>query len=248
MKYFFKLIIFVFLTFVSFSLFSQNKTEDIIKLKNGNIFRGKIIEKDSNIIKIETRAMNTLVFNKNEILEVSKINIQPISNLKNYGYSFSVKLGSLSGNSNYYGMDNAFTIQFVNAYSFSNRLSCAITTGLEVYDKATVPLMASFSFDILDNDLTPFVYCDGGYSFSLSPSGNGYEYYSYDYKYKGGYVINPGVGMKKYFNNNTAFVLSIGYRNQKLRQIRTYKFEPFTVNEIIDIYNRISIHLGLIFM
>ena len=135
-------------------------------------------------------------------------------------------------------MDNAFTIQFANTYSFSNRLSCAIITGLEVYNIATVPLMASFSFDILDNDLTPFVYCDAGYSFPLAQPGSGYEYYSYDYKYKGAYVVNPGIGIKKYFNNNTAFVLSVGYRNQKLRTIRTYKFEPFTVTEQIDIYNR----------
>ena len=92
-------VVFLFVLLSSF-IIAKSNTEDVIYLKNGGIFRGKIVEQIPNkTIKIETADRNVFVFPMNEIDKFDKEEIQSKNEMslpKGYrgivevGYQFGV--------------------------------------------------------------------------------------------------------------------------------------------------------------
>ncbi len=149
-------------------------------------------------------------------------------------YSYS----SYNNNNNYF----AASFLFSNGVRFPNRLYTGLSTGVEFFTTPIVPILAEIKYDILKNNLSPFLYFRAGGSFALNSN---YEeesiYQSNTEEWKGGFIGNWGIGVKKNFKNNTAMSFSLGYRYQKLTKTINYKPEysvsfeetEYTMNRVV---------------
>jgi hypothetical protein len=98
---------------------------------------------------------------------------------------------------------------------------------------------------------SPFFSLYGGYSLALDDDGtNGYGYatdvywpnQTYEpYQAKGGWLLNPGFGIRNMFGENFGIVFSAGYRFQRL-----YYTAGDQKKLMVD-YNRLSVKIGIIF-
>ena len=131
----------------------------------------------------------------------------------------------------------------INGYRFNERLSSGIGAGVEFFDIALAPVFIDLRYNFRKDAFTPFVALQGGYSFPLENT-----YYNNSFEYKGGVMFNPCVGIRTYFSNNSALVLSVGYRYQQVNSTRIYYngWEE-VVAERTNLYNRISVRLGFLF-
>ncbi len=127
-----------------------------------------------------------------------------------------------SSNSNYF----AASFLFSNGIRFPNRFYTGLSTGVEFFTTPIIPILAEMKYDILKNNLTPFLYFRAGGSFALNSNYDDESTYQRNTEeWKGGFIGNWGIGVKKNFKNNTAMSFSLGYRYQKLTKTINYNPE-----------------------
>ena len=138
-------------------------------------------------------------------------------------------------------------------YMVSQNLGVGVTSGVEFYHNAYVPLAANFIIPFNNNKTRPFLHIQGG---TLLPVGKSevtiYDLQQY-YKLsitqypnntklesKSGFMLNPALGIITEVNNNLDVSFSLGYRYQKMNFAGTndYKIETNM--------NRLSIKAGFI--
>lgn len=138
-------------------------------------------------------------------------------------------------------------------YGFNERFSMGLTTGVEFYNEAYVPLALNMLISLNNNKTRPYLHLLGG---TLLPIGKNdltaqglQQYYNLvinNYPYnnkmnsKGGMMLNPAFGIITEVNNNLDISFSIGYRHQKL------KFAGENSYEIETNMNRLSLKAGFI--
>jgi len=235
--------------FIVSSAFSQRNTEDVIYLKDGSIIRGEIIEqKFGDFVKIESTGHNVWVFSAEDIDRIVKEKHLPPKkwdlNIKEKGYFNISDVGLLAGRDSYQNR-YSFSALIINGYQFKNRLSLGLGTGIEFMDIPLAPAFLDVRHTILKGKLSPFIGVQGGYAFPLV------NYYDnlYGPKYKGGYMLGSVIGIKNYITDNTALVLSVGFRHQQLLSTRTvWGWEgDEQITQVYNLYNRIAIRAGLHF-
>jgi hypothetical protein len=230
--------------------FARKGKKDVIYLKNGSIINGLIISSlPSGQVKIRTKDNSLWVFEQSEIDSISRTNnalkqIHP-------GYFNLTEAGILAGNS-----DNKYKAPFslinISGWQFKNRLSVGAGAGIEFFSETYLPVVADFRYYLNRQGVNPFFGIQGGYSFALDKPD---MQYVYDYariwpgptnstlemKAKGGFLLNPSVGLCTSLNENLALTFSAGYKIMRHRYSREDDYN-------IDIdYNRLSIKVGLIF-
>jgi len=228
--------VFFFLSFIVSSSHAQSsKTEDVLYLKNQWVIRGKILEQNSNSIKIQSHEGNIFVFLTSDIEKISQEKIWRNFVYKNRGFANFTELGPLiAGKTTINGVTTAaFSFQTVNGYKFSQYAMAGIGVGADLYATQTVlPVFASFRGDLSKTgSVIPFYFADGGYGINITQnSDNGTAF-------KGGIMYAGGLGVKIHFNRNAGFLLSFGYRYQKT---------SYTYNNIAtDVtYNRLAVRAG----
>jgi hypothetical protein len=212
-----------------------SKKEDVIYLKNQWVIRGKILEQNNVIIKIQTPEGNIFVFPLSEIDKIVKEKPWEHFTYKTRGFANFTELGPLiAGKTTIDGVTTAaFSFQTVNGYKFSQYAMAGIGLAADLYATQTVlPVFGSFRGDLLKMDnLVPFYFADGGYGINITQnSANGTGF-------KGGLMYAAGLGIKIPFNRNAGFLLSFGYRYQKTSYIYN--------NLVTDvIYNRLAVRAG----
>ncbi|RRG24007.1 hypothetical protein DWB61_02515 [Ancylomarina euxinus] len=168
----------------------------------------------------------------------TKTSPSPIKNLLQTG----VILGS-SNNQN----KAPFSIMYSFSYQLRNQFSVGLGLGYESFKEAQMPVFIRLEHPIKHGDVDIFAFTNMGYSFSLeNREAHNYQYSNLDFDSKGGWLINPGMGIKFPIGPSSKLLLSVGYRYQKIKHkaYNTYTLD----NEIhYDSYNRISLHLGLEF-
>lgn len=244
--------------FFSLSLFAQRGKRDVVYLKNGSIVRGTIMLVDpGRLIKLKTPDRNIWVFEQNKIDSIvrpERIRIQQ----KN-GYFNLTEMGVLAGNSANY-KKNPFTLMNINSWKFENGFSAGVGVGVEFFNETYLPVVADFRYFLRSEGALPFVSLQGGYSI---PLGGTYskKIYAYDPRMvssimypgptptvtnedvsaRGGWLLNPSIGIQTPLNDNLALTFSAGYRMMRHRYGKndSYKLD-------VD-YNRLSLKVGLMF-
>lgn len=130
-----------------------------------------------------------------------------------------------------------FTWQVVGYYTIGKRLSAGIGTGLAIYEKALVPLFADAKFLILKpGKFTPYIECSVGYG--LAPGKNA----------KGGFYLNPSVGVAYSIGEGKKLFLALGYESQKLERLKRQKQSLFKAEFAEKLsHHSISIKTGILF-
>lgn len=221
--------------FFSFNTKAQTVFEDVVYLKNGSIIHGMIIEQIPNkSIKIQTKDENIFVCSLDEILKITKEEENSPTNnysgidynrIKKSGYINITELNFAFGIGDIYRGYNAYGIQTVNGYLYTSRLSFGVGAGLLIdahEGTALIPLFADLRIYFLEQKpITPFITIDLGYSLCT------------DNNNKGGFLINPSLGIKAYASSKAALHFSIGYLVQSdTRSVSYYNYTR--VNETVE--------------
>ncbi len=253
-----KSILLAFALLLNFSLLAQSGRRDVVYLKNGSILRGTIVLQDpGKLIKLKTSDNSLWVFKMDQIDSITRP-IKVIVPLKN-GYFNLTELGFLAGN-----FSNAtrapFSMININSWKFSNGMTTGIGVGVEFSNETYLPVVADIRYYLREKRPLPFVSFQAGYSFPLGGSYAQTMYAINDLRVspmiypgpipttandplsaKGGFLLNPGIGIQAPLNENLSMTFSMGYRWMRYRYSRPddYKLD-------ID-FNRLSLKIGLLF-
>jgi len=238
---------FILINIVAIAITSAQKDVDVLYFENGNVIRGHLIEQpDSSVLRIETLCHNIFQFNIDEIASIRQELLQTRKNRsftpKETGYSNITDFGLLIATG--YNQKNViFSILSTHNYTFSKGLAAGAGFGLEFFDQPTVPLYASFTWQVYTNKLSPFTSIKAGYSIALEDPG-----YLWDYSIdaSGGMMWSAGVGTKIWLSHRNAMVISLLYRYQGIHSVRTWEWSGETT-ELVKKYNRLEIRFGFQF-
>ena len=245
-KFFFsKILYLLFFAIITLPAFTQQKTveEDVVYLVNGNIIHGKIIEyKSGEYVKIKSYGGNVWVFKEDEIDKIVKEKVVQESDLvqikKEKGYYNYTGIGILAG-SRYSDLSAPFSIQTVNGYQYKGSLYFGGGIGVEFFDEISIPVFADLRYHLLNNEFSPYLFAQGGYSLPLE---NNWEYR----KAKGGPMASIGIGVLFPLNFRTALSFNLSYRFQQLLYIDTDSWTGYETKSYKH-YNRLGIRLGFLF-
>jgi len=219
-------------------LFAQK--EDVVYLKNGSIFRGKIIENTAGVsTRIEMIGRNVMVIPEADIQRI--VFNEPIPFVEQEKKMSPVEL--TSNVSFYGGSNNTAGFTFITSYRLPCRLALGAGVGIEWFEKQQLPFIADIRYFPLKGSVSPFVYGQFGYSIPLSkhPEGEYSDFY-------GGVLAGTGVGLRLNFQNRNAVSFSLGYRYQRAKTVYNNFYWYYSSETVkIDEFNRLTFSMGFVF-
>ncbi len=147
-----------------------------------------------------------------------------------------------------------FSFMTFNGVNVTEQFSTAIGIGLEFPSGSYMPVVLDIRYYFRNTNFSPFLQLYGGYAVPLDDNYNqGYWYdemisssipyrYEYEpYEAKGGWLLNPGFGIRSLFGENFGLVFSVGYRIQRLN------YEAGDDRKRMVDSNRLSMKIGITF-
>ena len=144
-----------------------------------------------------------------------------------------------------------FSFMTINGYHLTPQFSTGLGVGLEFPSGSYMPLVLDARYYIRATGFSPFFFLYGGYALPLDDEGSQqdiwYDQWSYPYPWykpyiaKGGWLLNPGFGIRHVFGENFGVNFSVGYRVQRLY----YRAE--NGNRLLADYNRLMLKVGITF-
>jgi hypothetical protein len=231
------------LNLICFSLFSQ-KNQDVIYLNNGGIIRGKILENNTSIVKIESYGRNVFVFNQNEIQKVTTEHVKADYPIKEAGYLNFTSIGTVFGS----GLNEKpapFSLLMEHNFRTGKNFAFGAVTGIELLNEAVMPIGGNIKVLFpATNGPTFFIGASGGYSVSLEKPANIDGYYEVT-DASGGGMFNSEFGFIFPMEKNISLFLAAGYRYNELH----YKRKDWYYQSVdrVMYFNRVSLKIGLTF-
>jgi hypothetical protein len=244
------ILVFLTLLLIANITLAQGEKKDVIYLKNGSAIRGQIINRfPDGQIQIKRGDNSYQVYKLAQYDSIGKIyRTQP-------NFFNLIEAGILIGNSNdkYAAQPSLMNI---SGWKFKSGLSVGVGAGVEFLSEMYVPVVADFRYSLKGKGLHPFIGIQGGYSFAITKPDSIRIYYmeldnsfgfapypgvNLNVNAKGGFLLNPFIGISTTLNKKMAFTYSVGYRIMRLHYIRAddYKFDTS--------FNRLVLKIGLIF-
>ncbi|MEA1877340.1 MAG: hypothetical protein U9N86_10790 [Bacteroidota bacterium] len=145
-----------------------------------------------------------------------------------------------------------FTFLTTNGYHFTEQFSGGLGIGLEFIAGSYLPVVLDARYYIRNTSFSPFLSLYGGYTHPLDDDGY-YNYYNWSssssfdyeayssYEATGGWLLNPGFGIRKMFSPDFGIIFSVGYRIQRLY----YKGDQD--RQLYADSNRLTMKIGITF-
>lgn len=146
-----------------------------------------------------------------------------------------------------------FSFMTYNGVHPTEQTSVAFGLGVEFPSGSYMPLVLDTRYYFRSTNFSPFIQLYGGYALPLDDSYSNniwydvsyssmpyYEDYG-EYKTKGGWLLNPGFGIRSLFGDNFGIVFSVGYRLQRLY----YDAGEDRQREVN--FNRLAMKIGITF-
>jgi len=238
---------------ITTNVFAQAGYEDVIYLKEGSIVHGVIIEQVPNeTVKIQTKDRNIFVYKIEEILKITKEEIQEPragkerkesfrnesatnENIKKKGFTniteinFAVDVGSdpaVDENASE-GLKDltrglSFGAQTINGYQYNPYLSIGIGVGAQLH--SILVLFPVFA-DVHVNFMAKRFtpFVSMAVGYSYTPQQIfGFRHLGSDHK--GGLLISPAAGVKYFVKPKMALNLSLGLRYQEIKLHHDYDY------------------------
>ncbi len=237
-----QLIIILIVSVISTVSLNAQDLEDVVYLKNGSIIKGKIIEKSSEVLKIETCCGSIFVYNQSDVDKTEQLpKVKKRNTIKVKGYVNYTSFGALVGSSSN-SKTAPFSLLTEHGYRFNTYLAVGGVIGYELLSEATMPLALNIKtyYPVKNNNL--FFGLSGGYSFSLEDPSD--FFVAYD-DFSGGPMANAELGIILPFSEIGAFFVAIGFRYNKMNYTR-YDYWLGDIDGVVN-YKRLSIRLGISF-
>lgn len=193
----------------SFVCFSQDKTRDVINLKNGGITKGDIIEKTTESAKIRTADGSVFVYPMSEISSIGQENYSLPSIFNGRGPSTGYRgFLDILYNKYIFGSGDSFGFETTHGYQIKNWLFIGAGAGFYyLYDKydnyCLIPIYGDIRFDFLNHSISPFFDLKIGYNINTATKEN--------YNKTCGLLLSPSIGARIATKSRIAFNVSIGY-------------------------------------
>jgi hypothetical protein len=232
----------IFLFLLCFVAANGQETVDVLFLQNGSIIKGKIIENNEAVVKIETCCGSIFVYQKAEIIKIEQEkDSYPSEKTKERGYFNYSSMGMLLG-STANEKQAQLSILSEHNYKINNNFAIGVTTGFELLRETTVPLAANMKVICPLNKQDLYIGITGGYNFSVENPEPGYIS-----SYTGGVLFNIEFGSIVPLSQNSAFFIALGYRYNELhyKLVQWYWDWQDEVDRTYQ-FNRISIRLGIV--
>ncbi len=198
---------------------AQTATEDVLYLRNGSVLHGQRLPPRPaapNVVRLQLPTRDVLAFPGAEIDSMRRQPLPPSGPAeRRRGFGHYTELGALAArNTNSSVNTSAFSFQTVNGYRFRPAVFVGAGIGVDLYaTQSILPVFGSLRGELLARGpLRPFYFVDGGYGFNLTGRD---EAVAGPVAYAGGALWAAGVGLKVLFNNQTGFLVSVGYRVQQ---------------------------------
>jgi len=143
-----------------------------------------------------------------------------------------------------------FSFLTINGFHLTNQFSAGLGLGVEFLSGSYLPVFLDLRYYVRNANFSPFFFFQGGYSVPLDDNYSAVTNYQYDvywpytyrnYKAMGGWLLNPGFGIRNMFSDNFGLVFSVGYRNQRL----FYRADDD--HRLLADYNRLVLRIGILF-
>lgn len=147
-----------------------------------------------------------------------------------------------------------FAFMTYNGVHISEQFSASFGVGVEFPSGSYMPMVLDARYYIRNTNFSPFFQLYGGYALPLdddykgsywydsSPiSSFGPYYMDNEYVARGGWLVNPGFGIRSLFGENFGVVFSVGYRVQRL-----YYLYDDDRKRMVD-FNRLVMKIGVTF-
>ena len=219
---------------------------DHVYLKTGSVIRGNILEIDpAEHVKIQDLCGNIWFY---KITDVDKITSEPYRNglsLKKEHLEFSsgfvnvTSIGFLAGSSN--NLQAApFSLLMINGWRNSAGIFTGVGFGVEFLATNYMPIFLDLRYDLMGQDVVPYVMAKGGYALPISSD---HQEYDISYEYSGGPLVGIGVGLKIKSRDHFSWDIGLMYRYQQTSYKEKYEWNNQEYS-YTDIFNRIEIRLG----
>ena len=148
------------------------------------------------------------------------------------------------------------SITMTNGIICNEKVVLGIGVGFEMFDRNLFPVFLDIRRTLWDNKVSPFFSVKIGYAFSgfkkkhydnLSLSHAPHYVSDVYYKKNGGFLLNPEIGVKLPFNENTDLLFTVGYRLQKVQSTVSQNFGSHQKWEYKANFNRLSFGVALMF-
>jgi len=143
-----------------------------------------------------------------------------------------------------------FSFLIINGFHLTNQFSTGLGLGVEFLSGSYLPVFLDLRYYVRNANFSPFFFFQGGYSVPLDDNYSAVTNYQYDvywpytyrnYKAMGGWLLNPGFGIRNMFSDNFGLIFSVGYRNQRL----FYRADDD--HRLLADYNRLVLRIGILF-
>ncbi|MCY7350833.1 MAG: hypothetical protein LH606_09205 [Cytophagaceae bacterium] len=139
---------------------------------------------------------------------------------------------------------SSFTANTFNGYRFSRGLIVGATVGVDWYARnAIIPVSVGLRGDMSRGRVSPHYALDVGYG--LARLTRRPEIVGADVNLSGGLHVNPALGVRIATGNDTALILSIGYKYQ-YADVLTQFNAGNTIRNVYN-YNRLALKVGMSF-
>lgn len=131
------------------------------------------------------------------------------------------------------------SLQTFNGYQFFPALTLGLTTAIDTYGQITLlPVALGIRGDITKTKVRPYYGLDAGYALDWlnNPNLAG--------NYKGGFLWSPTFGLKFNSQKTHAFLINLGYRNQRASFVIQNGSTTTTQN---NHYQRVLFRIGMSF-
>ncbi len=226
----------------------QRQEVDVVYLKSGEVYRGKIQDHlDAEEIRLQTLCLDTRLFRLDEVsrIEMERMNLPgwlPGFHKPSKGYFNRTDLGVLIGSGS--NENNAIlSIQMVNGYRFGSRYFPGIGTGIEFFNHTVVPVFADFTYRLDRDRVSPMFRAGFGYSISVEDPP---DQWGARTDYRGGCMGAAGIGTTIRTGISSALAISLVYRYQSIKSVYTEDWND-TELELEQHYYRIALRIGFIF-
>ena len=232
-----RLLVSLFLIFISFQFYSQNKTQkDKIILKNGTSLIGTITERViGEYVKVQTDDGKTRVIAVDEIVSIEKTKALPVIDLRPDPPKRSYKK---NGFESIIGFSACITPSYIfkdilkekkyqtygvgahwiNGYRFARKYFVGLGISYEKYENnvKTMPLFIDAQICFLDYFISPLFSFSGGYAFGWSDKLEGNE--------NGGVMLMPSIGAKFSFSKHAGLIIRFAYKIQQMKIFSHYRY------------------------
>jgi len=226
--------------------FSQNDTfQTIVKLKDGSVFEGKLIEyKDGEFIKIKSG--NQLITINHESIKNIKHrnqNYKKVYSFKETGLYLHTSFGFLPGYASANNPVLGLNLDHSTGYQLARSMGVGLNLGIANYVPLSREVFYSLAAEIrgyfLQQNFSPYYLLKAGYGFTNK--GNTFI------EANGGLFLNPSIGFRLGGRKSANFTTEIGLSFQKGYFKQQSDWWDRSIIEKDILYKRFNIKFGMLF-